>query len=268
MSSSSIDIRGLSVSYDGRTVVRGLFLELSTRAWVCLIGPNGSGKTSVLRAVAGLVSFTGEVDVFAKARGKLSGRELAKLVALVPQTPIIPPGMSVIDYVLLGRTPHIPYFGAESRFDLEIVGNVLERIEMMSLASRPLDSLSGGELQRAVLARALAQEAPILLLDEPTTGLDIGHQQQVLELVDALRTERNLTVLSAMHDLTLAAQFADELLLITEGVLVAQGSGASVLTEEALRQHYGASVRILEDPSGGVAVIPVREPVHEESARK
>ncbi len=259
MSQPSIQIRDVSVSYKERTVVKDVSLAVSVGQWICLIGPNGSGKTSLLKAVAGLLeNVGGSVEFNGRPSDKLSARELAKLVAVVPQLPVIPIGMAVIDYVLLGRTPYIPYFGAESRLDLQIVEDVLERLDLAPLASRPVDTLSGGELQRAVLARAIAQKAPILLLDEPTTGLDIGHQQQVLELVDSLRAEEKLTVLSAMHDLTLAAQFADELVLLAEGGVVARGSGAEVLTQESISKYYDASVEVLEDSRFGIAVIPIR----------
>jgi iron complex transport system ATP-binding protein len=166
--------------------------------------------------------------------------------------------MTVTDYVLMGRTPYVSYFGTESPTDVEVVSEVLGRLELESLSERELGSLSGGELQRCVLARALAQQAPVLLLDEPTTGLDVGHQQQVLELVDSLRADRDLTVVTAMHDLTVAGQFADRLLLLNEGRAVASGVARSVLTEAGIRALYGAHVRVLEGPDGEVLVIPTR----------
>lgn len=259
-----IEIESLSVSYNGRPAVRDFTLAVPEGAWVCLIGPNGSGKTTVLRAVAGLVGGAGQVRLFGADRSRLSRREVARRIALVPQTPVIPPGTLVVDYVLLGRTPYIPFLGAESARDLKVVTEVLEKLDLISFASRPLDSLSGGELQRAVLARALAQQSPVLLLDEPTTGLDVGHQQQVLELVDALRRERGLTILGAMHDLTLAGQFAQELVLLRQGRAVVSGPRQLVLTEETLERHYEASVRVIDDPVAGTVVIPVREAVSEE----
>ena len=160
--------------------------------------------------------------------------------------------------MLLGRTPYIPYLGSEARRDLAIVADVLDHLDLGAFAGRALDSLSGGERQRAVLARALAQQAPVLLLDEPTTGLDVGHQQQVMELVDTLRRDLELTVVSAMHDLTLAGQFADQLVLLDAGRIAAAGPARSVLTEEVIGRHYHASVRVLEDPGGGIVVVPVR----------
>jgi iron complex transport system ATP-binding protein len=255
---TAVELRGVSVALDGRPVLHDLTLTVPSGARVGLIGPNGSGKTTLLRAVAGLVGHQGRIRVGDAAPGALSRRELARRVALVPQNPVVPPGMNVTDYVLMGRTPYIPYFGTESRRDLDAVARVLDQLDLAVFAARRLDSLSGGERQRAVLARALAQQAPVLLLDEPTTGLDVGHQQQVLELVDTLRADLDLTVVSAMHDLTLAGQFADQLVLLDGGRVAAAGPARSVLTERVISQHYHASVRVLEDPGGGIVVIPVR----------
>lgn len=235
-----------------------LSLTVPDRAWISLIGPNGSGKSTVLRAVSGLVGYSGQIALGEADTRDLDRRQMSRLVALVPQTPVIPPGMSVLDYVLIGRTPHIPYLGSETARDLEVAASALEQLDLLGFASRALDSLSGGELQRVLFARALVQESPVLLLDEPTTGLDVGHQQEVLELVDGLRTDRGLTVLSAMHDLTLAGQFAEELILLDAGKVAASGPATSVLTEEVIRQHYGAEVRVMEDPSGDVIVVPKR----------
>jgi iron complex transport system ATP-binding protein len=256
---SAIELRGVSVALDGRPVLHDLTLQVPSGARLGLIGPNGSGKSTLLRAVAGLVRHRGRIRVGDAAPAALPRRELARRIAVVPQHPVLPPGATVGDYVLMGRTPYVPYLGSESRRDLAIVASVLDRLDLTGLAGRRLDSLSGGERQRAVLARALAQQAPVLLLDEPTTGLDVGHQQQVLELVDELRAALDLTVVSAMHDLTLAGQFADELVLLDGGRVAAAGPARTVLTERVISRHYHASVRVLEDPAGGVVVIPVRQ---------
>jgi iron complex transport system ATP-binding protein len=258
---TAVELRGVSVDLDRRPVLRDLDLTVPGGARLGLIGPNGSGKTTLLRAVAGLVPHRGQVQIGDAPPGSLSRRELARRIALVPQTPAVPAGITVSDYVLLGRTPYIPYLGTETRRDLAIVADVLDHLDLGAFAGRALDSLSGGERQRAVLARALAQQAPVLLLDEPTTGLDVGHQQQVLELVDSLRRDLELTVVSAMHDLTLAGQFADQLVLLDGGRVAAAGPARAVLTEEAIARHYHASVRVLEDPGGGFVVVPVRRSV-------
>jgi iron complex transport system ATP-binding protein len=256
---TAVELRGVSVALDGRPVLHDLTLEVPGGARFGLIGPNGSGKTTLLRAVAGLVGHRGGILVGGDPVGTLPRRELARRIALVPQNPVIPAGTTVTDYVLMGRTPYIPYFATESRRDLAIVASVLDHLDLGGLAGRRLDSLSGGERQRAVLARALAQQAPVLLLDEPTTGLDVGHQQQVLELVDSLRGDLDLTVVSAMHDLTVAGQFADHLVLLDGGRVAAAGPARTVLTERVISRHYHATVRVLEDPGGGIVVIPVRQ---------
>jgi iron complex transport system ATP-binding protein len=250
---TTVEVKGVSVALDGRPVLTDLRLVIAGGSRLGLIGPNGSGKTTLLRAIAGLIPYKGEIRVGDAAGGGLSRRELARRIAMVPQSPVVPAGITVTEYVLLGRTPYIPTFGTESRRDLAIVASVLDHLDLTGLATRRLDSISGGERQRAVLARALAQQAPVLLLDEPTTGLDVGHQQQVLELVDTLRDHLDLTVVSAMHDLTLAGQFADQLVLLDGGRVAAAGPPATVLTEEVIRRHYHASVRVLEDPGGGEA---------------
>jgi iron complex transport system ATP-binding protein len=254
----TVEITEISVAYDRATALRGVSVRATAGGWLALIGPNGAGKTTLLRAVAGLVDFSGEVRILATPLSALNRRRLAQLVAYVPQRPQTPASMAVTDYILLGRTPYIAYLGTESRNDLAVVARVVKRLELESLADRPLGSLSGGEVQRAVLGRALAQEAPVLLLDEPTAALDVGHQQQVLELIDELRREADLTVISAMHDLTLAGQFADQLLLLDGGREVVAGPARVVLTEAIISRHYGASVRILDDPEGGVMVLPTR----------
>jgi iron complex transport system ATP-binding protein len=246
-----------SVAYDGARVVAGVSAEIATGAWVGLIGPNGAGKSSLLRAVAGLVPHSGTILLDGSPVASLGRRRLARRIAYLPQRPQVPASMTVADYVLLGRTPYVRYLGTEGPGDLEVTAAVLDRLELSALAERPLGSLSGGELQRALLGRALAQEAPVLLLDEPTTGLDVGHQQQVLELVDGLRAERRLTVLSAMHDLTLAGQFADRLILLGEGRVVAEGTPREVLTHDLIARHYGADVRVVRG-DWGLVVAPAR----------
>ncbi|MGH2694079.1 MAG: ABC transporter ATP-binding protein [Actinomycetota bacterium] len=253
-----ITIDDVSVSYDGVAALKELTFEVPGGSWIGLIGPNGAGKSTMLRAMGGLIAYTGRVRFGDEEASGLGRRRLARLVAFVPQRPATPSDMTVTDYVLMGRTPYVSYFGTESRTDVEVVSEVLARLELESVAERTLDSLSGGELQRCVLARALAQEAPVLLLDEPTAALDVGHQQQVLELVDSLRVDRELTVVTAMHDLTLAGQFADCLLLLNEGRAIASGVARTVLTEAAIRTYYGASVRVLEGPGGEVLVTPTR----------
>ena len=171
---------------------------------------------------------------------------------------MIPGDMRVDDYVLLGRWPYVGRFGIESSGDRDVVDRVLERLGLTALRARVLGELSGGERQRVVLARALAQDTAVLLLDEPTSALDIGHQQQALELVAELRRDERLTVISAMHDLTLAGLYADRLVLLDEGRLVASGSARDVLTAERIGEVYDVCVSVERGSNGGVVVIPQR----------
>jgi iron complex transport system ATP-binding protein len=252
-----IALEGLGVKLGGVLIIDGVDAEVAGGEWVTLIGPNGAGKSTLLRALAGLVPYTGSAQVGGDEVAGLARRELARRLAFVPQTPLLPPAMRVSEYVLLGRTPHLGAFGYEGLHDREAAQHALERLDLEGLAGRPLHTLSGGEQQRVVLARALAQESSLLVLDEPTTSLDIGRQQQVLELVAALREQGSLTVLTAMHDLTLAAQYADRLLLLSSGRLVASGPPEEIATEALVAEHYRAEVRIFGS-GGSVAVVPVR----------
>lgn len=255
---AAVDARGLTVALDGRRVVDAVDLTVARGEWVGIIGPNGAGKTTLLRAIAGLVSASGAVEILGREVTQLGARTRAKRVAYVPQRPTIPSGVTVTDYVLLGRTPHLGILAVERRRDLDVVAATLAALDLEELAHRDLSTLSGGELQRVVLARALAQEAPLLLLDEPTTALDVGRQQEVLELVEGLRRERDLTVLTALHDLTLAGQFSDRLVLVVEGRVVSAGDRRQVLTPQLIARHYGATVRVVDDGDGGIVVVPVR----------
>jgi iron complex transport system ATP-binding protein len=251
-----IELHNVSVRLGATDALRNLSLAVEAGEWVALIGPNGAGKTTALRALCGLVAYSGDVvidDVDIKSLGR---RRLARCAAFVPQLPETPPELTVAEYVLLGRTPYLGYFGSETRVDRVAAERALERLELREFAGRLLGSLSGGELQRAVLARALAQEAPILLLDEPTSALDLGRQQQALELVHALRDD-GLTIVTTMHDLTLAGQYADRLVLLDRGEVVAEGAPAEVLSTLNVASYYGANVRVVHD-EGGVFVLPLR----------
>jgi iron complex transport system ATP-binding protein len=255
---NALELRSLSVALNGARIVEDVSVSVGEGDWVALIGPNGAGKTTIVRAIAALVRFSGVIAVMGDEVGSLSRHELARRVALVPQVPVLPSNTTVREYVLLGRTPFVSYLGKEGHADHDAVDAALEQLDLETLARRRLDSLSGGERQRATLARALAQEAPLLLVDEPTASLDVGRQQQVLELVDRLRTERGLTVFSTMHDLTLAGQYADRLLLLDQGKLVAAGSAEEVLTRALITEHYGAEVAVFDAPGSGFVVVPVR----------
>jgi iron complex transport system ATP-binding protein len=256
---SELVLCDVAVSYGDRRAVMPFGDEVAPGDWVGLIGPNGAGKSSLLRAIAGLVDHDGTITVDGDDLGDMSARERAKRIAYVPQEPLIPDDMTVVDYVLLGRSPYIGYWSTESNNDRRVVAEVLDQLRLGDFAGRPLGALSGGERQRVVLARALAQETSIMLLDEPTSALVIGHQQQALELVTELRREQSITVISALHDLTLAGTYTDRLVMLHEGEAVASGAAADVLTAERLGEVYHVCVTVDVDPDdGAVIVVPRR----------
>ncbi len=252
--SPALVIRSLSVRLGSNDVLRGLDLEVAKGEWLNIIGPNGAGKTTLLRALLGGVKFSGAITIDGLDGDSAIGR--ARTLAYVPQSPVIPPGMTVVDYVLLGRTPHRGVFSGDSAHDIGIAARVLDRLDLRGFADRELRSLSGGERQRAVMARALAQETSLLLLDEPTAALDLGHQQEVLDLIEELRHEQGLTVVATLHDLTLAARYGDRIAMLADGRIVDSGPAASVLNEQAIAEHFGATVRIIDD-AGGPVIVPV-----------
>ncbi len=256
--SEALAARDVTVVIGGARILSDVSATVERGEWVTVIGPNGAGKTTLLRAFAGLITFAGQVLVEGRAVLSSTRRQLARQIALVPQHPQTPQQLTVAEYVLLGRTPHIGYFATETRTDRLAAERAIARLGLRQFTTRLLGSLSGGELQRVVLARALAQEAPILLLDEPTSALDLGRQQDALELLDGLRRDSELTVLSAMHDLSLAGQYADRLLLLDGGRVVAEGKPDAVLTEEVISAHYDAKVQVIHE-NGTVFVLPRRE---------
>jgi iron complex transport system ATP-binding protein len=244
----------IDASRGSRVVLDRVSLTVARGEWLGVLGPNGAGKTSLVRTLADLALAHGRVLIDGRDLGEVSQRERARLVAIVPQHPLIPPGMPVFDYVLLGRTPHHSLRAAPSRHDRVQAQAVMQRLELEAVADRTIDSLSGGERQRAVLARAVAQDAPILVLDEPTTFLDLGHQFDVLELVAELRDERDVTVVTTMHDLSVAGQFVDRVAVLRDGALVASGPPATVLTPDLIEAVWGVAATTSIDERGAVVV--------------
>ncbi len=249
----AINMSGVTVELGGSTVLDRVDLTLRQGEWLGLIGPNGAGKTSLLRAVVDLVDHQGKIET---AEGVRPG---PRDIALVPQIPTVPVGMTVAEYALIGRTAHLGWLARESDADRQIVASVLRRLDLGELVDRDLSALSGGELQRAVIARALVQEAPALLLDEPTSALDIGHQRSVLELVDDLRRADGLSVLAVMHDLTTAASFADRLAVLDRGRVIAVGPPAEVLDAQLLSEVFGSPLTV-QMVDGQLVVLPAPRP--------
>lgn len=247
--STGLICRDVRVAFRRREVLCGIDLDLRAGEWLGLIGPNGAGKSTLLRTIIGLVEASGTVTL-------PGGRPpTATDIAMVAQNPVLPEGMSVSEYVLLGRTAHLGWLARESRTDRDIVASIIRRLDLQEFAGRLVSSLSGGEAQRTIVARALAQQAPILLLDEPTSALDVGHQMSVLELVDELRRLDGLTVMAVMHDLSTAARYADRLALLDAGRIVAEGPPEHVLEAERLSNVYATSLTV-QTIAGELVVLP------------
>jgi iron complex transport system ATP-binding protein len=257
--SSSADpllaVDGLRVRLGGTTVLDNVDATADRGRFVGLVGPNGAGKTTLLRTVAGAVTpDEGRVTVGGERIHDLSSKAASRLVATVPQDTSVAFEFDVRTVVEMGRNPHRSRFGGWTESDAAAVERALDRTDTRQFADRPVTSLSGGERQRVLLARALAQNAPLLLLDEPTGSLDINHQVRTLDLVSDL-VSKGRTALAAVHDLDLAARYCEELLLMSGGRVVAAGPPASVLTESALRDAFGADAVVSENPVTGTVSV-------------
>lgn len=254
---TKLSVHKLQVQLDHKLIVQNIDLEISVGEWICIIGPNGAGKSSLLKSLAGIIPSTGEILIDGSNVRELSQRDRACWIAYVAQEPVMPAGMRVFDYVLLGRTAHLKMLATESPKDLEIAHFVITELDLVDFIDRDVATLSGGERQRVAIARALSQASPIILLDEPTTALDVGYQQEVLDLIDRLRNEKKIAVISTMHDLTVSGLYPDHLMLLADGNVVVSGTAEYVLTPENIAKHYGAKVTVITNESGPV-VIPER----------
>ena len=251
--------RGVTLGYGDTDVVVDLDLDVLDGGVTAVIGPNGCGKSTLLRALARLLRpRSGQVVLDGTRIDRLPTREVARLLGVLPQSPVAPEGVTVADLVTRGRHPHRAWFRQWSADDETVVGEAMDWTGVRDLADRSVDELSGGQRQRAWIAMALAQGTDLLLLDEPTTHLDLAHAVDVLDLVDRLNAERGRTVVMVLHDLNLAARYADRLVAMRDGRIVAQGPPREVLSEELLREVFGLRARVVQDPvSDGVLVVPL-----------
>jgi iron complex transport system ATP-binding protein len=246
-------VKHLRVAYGRQPVLRDLSLEIPAGAFFIIIGPNSSGKTTLLRSIAGAVKpQKGQVEVWGTTVDRFSKRALARLVAVVPQRVPTDIPFTVQEVVLMGRSPHVGWLGLEKQEDLELGAKAMAITDVAHLAKRPLPQLSGGELQRVIIARALCQQPRLLLLDEPTAALDPAHQVNLMDLLGQLQNELGLTVVMVSHDLNLAAMYGEQLLLMKEGEAVQVGRPAEVLTYEQLERAYGCSMLVDDNPLGRV----------------
>ncbi|HEY5639857.1 MAG TPA: ABC transporter ATP-binding protein [Dehalococcoidia bacterium] len=254
------EVVGVTVSYESGSreiiALSGLDLALRPGELLGLVGPNGSGKTTLIRALTGVVRPSGgRVLLSGHDVSAMGQAEIARLAAVVPQDPVLPPAFDSLDCVLMGRTPHLRLLQREGARDLKVARRAMLATETWGFAGRPVGELSGGERQRVIVARALAQETPVLLLDEPTAHLDIGHQGAVLDLVRGLTRRDGKAVLAVVHDLTLAAHYCDRLIVLDAGRPRAEGAPGDVLRPELLREVYGVSVTIVPHPQTGRPVV-------------
>lgn len=246
----------LSFSYNGHPVLEDVSLDLAPGRLSGVIGPNGAGKSTLVRLLSGLLTpQAGQVTLGGRPVAAWKRRELARRLAVVPQSPILPEAFTVAEVVLLGRTPYLGLLASESAHDRAVAKRAMERAGIWSLAQRPIGTLSGGERQRVVMARALAQEPAILLLDEPTTHLDVNHQVALIALVKQLIAEDHIAALAILHDLNLASLYCDDLTLLAGGRIQARGRPGEVLTHERIANAYGTDVLIMTHPQSGRPVI-------------
>ncbi|GAA4180949.1 ABC transporter ATP-binding protein [Gryllotalpicola koreensis] len=249
---------GLQLAYDGRVIVPELDLELAPGRITAIIGANGSGKSTVLRGLARLLApRAGSVTLDGEDVHGIPGRRLARMLGILPQEPIAPEGVTVTELVMRGRHPHQGVFGGRGADDEAVVAEALRLTDTLELAARRVGELSGGQRQRVWIALALAQNPDVLLLDEPTTFLDIAHQLEVLDLLAELNAQLGTTVVMVLHDLNMAARYADQLVVVADGRVLASGAPADVITEPVLATAFGLAARVIADPeTGSPLVIP------------
>ncbi len=255
---SGVELVALSVHVGKKALVSDVSLVIEAGTWCTVVGPNGAGKTTLVETIAGLRRpSSGSVSIGDVSVADMSDRERARTVALVPQHPVVPDGMTVYDYVALGRIAYHGLFRPPSVADRRIVESVLERLTLGEFRDRDVATLSGGERQRMVLGRAFAQSTMVIVLDEPITGLDLRHQMELLELLKSEVADCGLTVVATLHDLTLAGQFADRLVLLDRGEVVLDGPAGVVVRSGELASRYGMNLRVV-DVDGADVVVPVR----------
>ncbi|MFC1992289.1 ABC transporter ATP-binding protein [Chloroflexota bacterium] len=251
-----IDVHDVCLSYGRKIVLSGLTFQLRPGEIVGLIGPNGCGKSTVIRALSHIiVPYSGRILLGEQDITRLSRRDLARSLAVVPQMPLLPSAFMAFEIVLMGRNPHLGLFQYEGQKDLDIVWQAMRKTGTQSLAERRVGELSGGEIQGLLIARALAQETKVILLDEPTANLDIGRQVEVLDLIRDLCREDNLVVLASLHDLNLAAQYCDRLILINNGQIHTEGTPSEVITSDTITSVYGAERCVYAHPANGLPCV-------------
>lgn len=251
-----LEMQDVWLGYNHKPVLKGISLQVTPGEMVGLIGPNGSGKSTLIKALSRVISpISGKILIGGKYITDIPRRELARLLGVVPQMPLLPSAFTAFEIVLMGRNPHLGLFQFEGPGELAITWRAMERTATHSLAQRRVGELSGGEIQCLLIARVLAQETKAILLDEPTANLDIGRQVEILNLIKKLCSESNLTVLAALHDLNLASQYCDRVVLINEGRIHAEGTPSEVITNHNISEVYGAEGCVYSHPLNGLPAV-------------
>ena len=251
-----LEAENLSLAYGHNVVIRDLTFQATPGEMLGLIGPNGSGKSTVIKAMSRVMPpYSGKILVDGRDIAKIPRAKLARLVGVVPQMPLLPSTFTAFEIVLMGRNPHLGLFQRESAGDMAIAWLAMGRTGTQPLAERKVGELSGGEIQRLVIARVLAQQPKSILLDEPTSNLDINYQLEILDLIRGLCREDNLTVVITLHDLNLASQYCDRLILINRGQVHAQGMPAEVINAKNIEEVYGAEGCVYAHPVNGLPTI-------------
>ena len=247
--SHNLEAKNLTLAYDSAAIIRNLNLAIPAGKTTVLVGANGCGKSTLLRGLTRLLKpKLGQVYLDGKAIAKLKAKTVAKKMGMLPQSPVAPEGLTVKDLVAMGRYPYQSWLQQWSSDDEAQVAEALSITTMTELADRPLDSLSGGQRQRAWIAMVLAQDTDILLLDEPTTYLDLSHQVDLLDLLDELQSSKGKTIVMILHDLNLSCRYADYLVAVQQGKVYATGTPKQVMTEEMVRDVFNLESRIVPDP--------------------
>jgi iron complex transport system ATP-binding protein len=255
---TKLEMQNVTLGYGHKVVVEDITLRMKPGEMMGLVGPNGCGKSTIIKALSRVISpYSGRILLGGKDISRISRRDLSRLLGVVPQIPLLPSAFTAFEVVLMGRNPHLGLFQYEGTKDMAIAWRAMEKTQVKHLAQRRIGELSGGEIQCVVIARVLAQETEIVLLDEPTANLDISRQVEILDVIKSLCQQHGLIVVAALHDLNLAAQYCDRLVLINNGRIYAEGTPAEVITDDNIKAVYGAGSYVYSHPLSGLpAVLP------------
>ncbi len=251
-----LKLQDVTLGYQRSLVIKAMSLEVKPGEVLGLVGPNGCGKSTIIKALSRVISpYSGSIFLNGQNISRIPRMELARLMGVVPQIPLLPSNFTAFEIVLMGRNPHLGLLQYEGRKDMAIAWQAMEKTATQHLAHRRIGQLSGGEIQSVVIARVLAQQTEAILLDEPTANLDIGRQIEVLDLIKGLCRRQSLTIVIALHELNLAAQYCDRLVLIDKGIIHCQGNPAEVITQANIKEVYGSGSYIYSHPLSGLPVV-------------